>query len=131
MNAITDAATTAGWGMFSRVPQGAAADIRLTDAQVRVLVALCQYVDRYGAAFPAVETLALMSAQARRTVQRALRRLEQLGYVATLRGGVNGKKGTPSRYTVAYPPARRPAGGQRVPRLTHPRGAGDARTIPD
>ena len=62
--------------------------------------ALSYYVNPEGECWPGVDTIARDTGRHRRTVQRALRTLEVLGYVRTRKGG--GRKHT-SRYLIGFP----------------------------
>jgi hypothetical protein len=72
-------------GTWARVSKAAALDTRLSPAVVRVLLVLACYADDDGRCFPSVATIADRIGLTRRMIQLHLRRLEKLGYVATIR----------------------------------------------
>lgn len=96
-----------------------------------VLLALAHHANEYtGKAWPGIQRLMLFTALSKRAVQDALRDLEKLGVVTTVRGG--GKR--PSVYTLVLPgcDAIAMAPGPEVQEMhppvqdVHPPGAGPA-----
>jgi DNA-binding transcriptional MocR family regulator len=73
-----------GDGTWSRSSRAAALDKRLSAAAFRVLAILGCYADATGHCYPSVVTIADLLGISRRMVQIHLRRLEALGYIATV-----------------------------------------------
>ncbi len=98
-------------GSFSAVSRVATFDQRLSVTAFRMLAALAAYTDRSSLAWPSQELLATKLGMGRRTAQRALMELEDLGYVTVERrrrtDGRGGK--APNCYALTYP-ERQPEG---------------------
>ena len=95
-------------GRFARVPYGAIRDERISFATLRVLVAFAERADSSGSSYPSVRTIAEDSGCTRRTVQRAIRRLEKAGYLSTIPGGMVRGRRRATRYTLVFRPDPRP-----------------------
>lgn len=87
-------AVTSRW---SRVPSRAAGDKRLGLTDLRVLIALTQYVDKAGLARPSLATIAEVAGLDRRNVPASIKRLRELGYLRKL-----GKNGNSMGYAVLF-----------------------------
>jgi hypothetical protein len=88
---------------YSRLAAAAIVDRRLTAEVLRVLAMLGIFADKFGYCFPAVTTIAHNLGIERRTVQRHLRKLEELGHIQTVpttrsTAGGHGR----NRYWLAY-----------------------------
>ena len=70
----------------------------VTGSSKAVLVALAMHVDKEGWCYPAITTLADLTGKSERTVQRALRGLETLGYVLSKLRDRNNGSYTSSEY---------------------------------
>lgn len=92
-------------GSFSAVSRVATFDQRLSVTAFRMLAALAAYTNRSSLAWPSQELLAVKLGIGRRTAQRALMELEDLGYVTVERrrrtDGRGGK--APNCYALTYP----------------------------
>jgi len=78
--------TDIGKWPWSIVPTRAFGDKRLSDADRRVLGALCAFVNRAGVCWPSAETLSDLSGYAtRKSVIDAISRLKRAGYVRQLK----------------------------------------------
>jgi DNA-binding transcriptional ArsR family regulator len=80
----------------------------LSDAQVRVAVALADHMNGAGSpAWPSVERLAKLTHRSPRSVQRALRELEEAGWIeatSSRKGGrAEGGDGRATRYRATFP----------------------------
>jgi DNA-binding Lrp family transcriptional regulator len=69
------------WSRFAAVPPRAAGDPQLRPTDLRVLIAVAAFADRTGTCRAAQATLAQAVGVHRTTILRALKRLEELGYV--------------------------------------------------
>jgi hypothetical protein len=85
------------------VPEWAAADTGLSRIALRVLVALCRYVDAKGLCYPSQSTIAKTMNVRRESVNRALKELMQRGYLQTS-GQPRGSRGRMGalQYLVQY-----------------------------
>jgi len=107
-----------GNGTWARVSRAAALDRRLSSEAFRVLAVLCCYADNTTyRCCPSVATIADHLGLTRRMAQLHLRRLEELGYVTTIRqklgtgaigrrrnGARMGGGWTANIYVLVYPP---------------------------
>lgn len=71
--------------VFARIPPAAVFDPAISPAALRVLAALCTYIDKDGKCWPSVGTLSelLGEGYSARMVQRHLRALEDAGWITT------------------------------------------------
>lgn len=78
-----------------------AIDVRVGDPSLKVLlIAIANYADAEGSCWPKVETLAFDSEVSKRTIQRSLTKLVELGLITvTARFGAKGKQ-TSSRFDL-------------------------------
>ena len=94
---------TNGRGRWARVPYDAVSDPQLSHAELRVLAAVCLYVNKdTDEAWPSLTTIRAQSAVGRTAQMKALSKLVRLDYL-TRRPG----RGTSTTYTVNF--------GERVP----------------
>lgn len=101
-----------GGRRYSRLSAAAICDPRLSGEVLRILAMLGVYANSDGLCFPAITSLAANLGVERRTVQRHLRRLEELGYVTTHKALRHTKGGWGrNRYLLAYPPITLKEGG--------------------
>lgn len=109
-----------GW---SRLSNAAASDPDLPDWAFRVLAGLATFCDREGACHPKIATVAERIGKGRRMVERGLRLLEQLGYVAITRQVAPGRGKQASSYRLSFPRPRPEQGrsqGSYPPSLHNP-----------
>jgi DNA-binding Lrp family transcriptional regulator len=69
------------WSRFAAVPPRAAGDPQLRPTELRTLIAVAAFADRTGTCRAAQATLAQAVGVHRTTILRAMKRLEELGYV--------------------------------------------------
>ena len=77
-------------------------DPRVTAAGKSVALFLCQFSDQKGYSYPAIETIALRTGLAKRTVQRQIKSLEEKGYLAVIPQFVFGEQST-NKYYLTFP----------------------------
>lgn len=91
---------------YSVMPMRAFADRKLKEREIRVLGALCAFVNRAGVCYPSMETIAnVCGYNERKTIYEAVKGLKQRGYVRQLNPkdyqvGVSGWK--TNRYQVLW-----------------------------
>jgi len=95
-------------GTWTRVSKAAALDQRLSMPTFRVLGVLGCYADAAGRCYPSVTTIAARRGLGRRMVQYHLRRLEEFGYVLTMRqsrpSGITGMRSNGARLGGGWAP---------------------------
>jgi hypothetical protein len=101
----------------------------LTHGERVVLLNLAHHADDTGLAWPSVETIAAECGMGRRTVQRALRRLEDVGWIKTDLGGDGPRQS--SHYWVQRPAVRAAQGPPLTgaEQVTSKSGVGDAKGV--
>lgn len=72
---------------FTQIPNNWIADINLTDAEFRTLIALRSYDYGFEEIFPAQSTIALMRSKSVRTIQGHIQKLKENGYLLCKRRG--------------------------------------------
>lgn len=77
-------------------------DPRVTAAGKSVALFLCQLSDQKGYSYPAIETIALKTGLAKRTVQRQIKSLEEKGYLAVIPQFIFGEQAT-NKYYLTFP----------------------------
>ena len=77
-------------------------DPRVTAAGKSVALFLCQLSDQKGYCYPAIETIALRTGLAKRTVQRQIKSLEEKGYLAVIPQYIFGEQAT-NKYYLTFP----------------------------
>ncbi|HEX6960005.1 MAG TPA: helix-turn-helix domain-containing protein [Ferrovibrio sp.] len=105
--------------IFARLPQAAIFDPNLPASALRVLAALCAYIDQEGKCWPSIGTLAerLGDGYSPRMVQRHLRALEAAGHIS-IELQPNGVGKSSNLYRVRF--ETRPAAEGRVTQCDTP-----------
>lgn len=77
-------------------------DSRVTAAGKSVALFLCQFSDQKGYCYPAIQTIALGTGLAKRTIQRQIKSLEEKGYLAIIPQFIFGEQAT-NKYYFTFP----------------------------
>ncbi len=91
-------------GDLAFIPAAAVFDLRLSNADIRVLAALSAYADKEGRCWPATPTLADRTGMSERHIRTSLRNLETFDYIETeKRPGQSSMYRIPRNYTAGVP----------------------------
>ena len=89
---------------YSRVPEAAFPDWRISSPALRVLGILCRYTDKNGYCFPSQSTIAKRLGLARSTINYHIKKLRQLGYLQIERRTTSSGGETSCLYRITTPP---------------------------
>ena len=89
---------------YSRVPEAAFPDWRISSSALRVLGILCRYTDKNGYCFPSQSTIAKRLGLARSTINYHIKKLRQLGYLQSERRTTSSGGETSCLYRITTPP---------------------------
>jgi len=89
---------------YSRVPEAAFPDWRISSPALRVLGILCRYTDKNGYCFPSQSTIAKRLGLARSTINYHIKKLRQLGYLQSERRTTSSGGETSCLYRITTPP---------------------------